>query len=68
MNERDLDAAYTLLARTLSDLGEAQAPLLLARLAVLALARSSDLASAERLVRDAAADLAPAPTGSAGAA
>jgi hypothetical protein len=67
MNERELDAAYTLLARTLSDLGEAQAPLLLARLAVLALARSSDLASAERLVHDAAEGLAPAPTGSADA-
>ena len=58
MNERELDAAYTLLARTLSDLGEAQAPLMLARLAVLALARAPDAASAERLVRDAADGLA----------
>lgn len=61
MNERELDAAYTLLARTLSDLGEAQTPLMLARLAVLALARAPDAASAERLVRDAADGLAAPP-------
>jgi hypothetical protein len=57
MNERELDAAYTLLARTLSDLGEAQAPLMLARLAVLALARAPDAAAAGQLVRDAAEGL-----------
>jgi hypothetical protein len=65
MNERDLDAAYTLLARTLSDLGEAQATLMLARLAVLALARAPDVASAERLVRDAADGLAATPAAAA---
>ena len=61
MNERELDAAYTLLARTLSELGEAQTTLLLARLAVLALARAPDGASAERLVRDAADGLTATP-------
>jgi hypothetical protein len=61
MNERELDAAYTLLARSLSELGEAQAPLVLARLAVLALARAPDAAAAERLVRDATAGLAGSP-------
>jgi hypothetical protein len=65
MNERELDAAYTLLARTLSDLGEAKAPLVLARLAVLALARAPDAASAERLVRDAADGLGDDPPGAA---
>ena len=61
MKDTELDAAYTLLARTLTGLGESQASLLLARLAVLALARAPDPASAERLVRDAADGLEPAP-------
>jgi hypothetical protein len=61
MKDTELDAAYTLLARTLSELGETQAALMLARLAVLALARAPDRATAERLVHDAADGLQAAP-------
>jgi hypothetical protein len=56
----DLDDAYTRLCRTMTRLGEGQATIFLARLAVLALARAGGADAARRLIDDAASDLAPA--------
>jgi hypothetical protein len=58
MNDTDLDAVYTRLARTMTVLGEAQAPLLLARFALLAMTTIADRATIERMIEDAAAGLA----------
>jgi hypothetical protein len=61
MTDHDLDAAYTRLARTMTALGEAQAPLFLARFALLAMTQLADRAKIERMIEDAAADLAAPP-------
>jgi hypothetical protein len=58
LTDADLDAGYTYLCKTMTRLGEPLATLFLARLALLALARSGDRRSAEALVDDAARDLA----------
>lgn len=55
MTEPELDAVYTHLCQTMTRLGEAQAPLFLARLALLAFERLGDAAAAQALI-DAAAD------------
>lgn len=57
MNDADLDATYTQLCRTMTALGEAQAPLYLARFALLALTEIGDRATVERLIADAATGL-----------
>lgn len=57
MNDADLDATYTQLCRTMTMLGEAQAPLYLARFALLALTEIGDRATVERLIVDAASGL-----------
>lgn len=57
MTDTDLDAAYTHLCRTMTTLGEAQAPLFLARFALLALTQIGDRATVQRLVDAAARDL-----------
>ena len=57
LTDADLDASYTHLCKTMPRLGEAQMPIFLARLALLALTRSADTASARRLVDDAAQDI-----------
>ena len=59
MNDSDLDAAYTRLCHTMTALGEAQAPLYLARFALLAITQIADRATVERLIADAAQGLAP---------
>ncbi len=59
MTDADLDAAYSSLCRTMTTLGEARAPLFLARLALLALTRIDDRATVERMILDAARDLEP---------
>lgn len=61
MNEADLDALYTRMCHTMTALGEAQAPLYLARFALLALTQIDDRATIERLITEAAQGLAPAP-------
>lgn len=60
LSDADLDAVYTLLCRELTACGEAQAPLLLARFALLAMQQIGDRAAIEPLIRDAAAGLGPA--------
>ena len=56
MTNTELDAVYTHLCQTLTLQGEAQAQALLARLAILALARSPSDVAAMALIDAAAAD------------
>jgi hypothetical protein len=58
MTEAELDAAYTHLCKTMTELGEARAPLLLARFALLAIVRIGDAAVVQDLTDAAAADIA----------
>lgn len=58
MTEAELDAAYTHLCKTMTTLGEARAPLLLARFALLAMVRIGDAAVVQGLTDAAAADIA----------
>jgi hypothetical protein len=53
MTESELDTIYTQLCRTMTDLGEARAPLFLARLVLLAIGEIDDAAAAQRLIADA---------------
>jgi len=56
MTDSELDAAYTHLCTTMTRLGDAQAPLFLARFALLAMIRIGDRDAVRTLV-DAAADM-----------
>jgi hypothetical protein len=58
MTEAELDAAYTHLCKTMTELGEARAPLFLARFALLSMVRIGDAAVVQRLTDAAAADIA----------
>jgi hypothetical protein len=58
MTEAELDAAYTHLCKTMTELGEAQAPLFLARFALLAMTRIGDVDVVQDLTDAAAADIA----------
>ena len=58
MTEADLDTAYTHLCKTMTELGEARAPLFLARFALLAMVRIGDPATVQDLTDAAAADIA----------
>lgn len=60
MTEPDRDVVYTHLCHTMTRLGEAQTPLFLARLALLAFERLGDAAAARQLIDAAADDLAGA--------
>jgi hypothetical protein len=57
MNDADLDALYTRICHTMTALGETQAPLYLARFALLALTEIGDRATGERLINEAAMGL-----------
>lgn len=61
MTEAELDAAYTHLCKTMTELGEARASLFLARFALLAMTRLGDVDAVQRLTDAAAADI-PAST------
>jgi hypothetical protein len=63
MTATDLDVVYTQLCRTMTELGEANASLFLARFALLALVRIGDADVAQALIAAAAEDLAPATEG-----
>ena len=54
MSESDLDAVYTNLCTTMTQLGEPQAPLFLARFALLAIDRISDARTSQQLIAAAA--------------
>jgi hypothetical protein len=58
MTEAELDIAYTHLCKTMTELGEAQAPLFLARFALLAMTRIGDVDVVQSLTDAAAADIA----------
>jgi hypothetical protein len=54
MTNTELDVVYTTLCRTMTELGETNATLFLARLAMLAIARLNDAAAAKDLIEAAA--------------
>ena len=58
MTEAELDAAYTHLCKTMTELGETRAPLFLARFALLAMVRIGDAAAVQGLTDAAATDIA----------
>jgi hypothetical protein len=53
IDESDLDSLYGEFCRALSDVGEAQAPLLLARFALLAIAEIDDVERVQRILTSA---------------
>lgn len=57
MSAAELDVVYTDLCTTLTGLGQAQTPLFLARLAMLALSHIGDAGVAQALIAAAARDL-----------
>lgn len=60
MTDSELDAVYTRLCKTMTQLGEDKAPLFLARFAMLAIDRLGDAAVAQQLIDAAAEDLTSA--------
>ena len=58
MKDAELDAVYTQLCRTMTELGEDNAPLFLARFALLAIQRIDDPEAAMRIIGEAAQDIA----------
>jgi hypothetical protein len=56
MTNAELDVVYTTLCRTMTELGEVNATLFLARLAMLAIARLNDGATAKDLIEAAAVE------------
>ncbi len=59
MTEAELDIAYTHLCKTMTELGEARAPLFLARFALLAMVRLGDVDVVQGMTEAAAKDIAP---------
>ena len=59
LSEAELDAVYTQFCHQMTALGEAQAPLFMARFALLAMTRIGDAAAVKQLVVQAAEDMAP---------
>jgi hypothetical protein len=57
MTDADLDAAYTMLCRRMTEVGEANTAQFLARLSMLAIARLNDAAQARDLIEAAAATM-----------
>jgi hypothetical protein len=57
MNAEDLDTVYTALCRAMTTVGEAQAPILLARFALLAVVEIADADRLRQLIAAAAEDL-----------
>ncbi len=62
MTDEERDAVYTQLCQTLTEVGEAQAPVMLARLTLLLMERLGDAGIARHLIAEAARDLQEAPT------
>lgn len=58
MNDSELDAVYTRLCKTMTDIGAERSPLLLARFALLAIVELDDPARAMRLIDAATAGIA----------
>lgn len=62
MTDSELDAVYTRLCKTMTQLGENNAQLFLARFAMLAIDRLGDGEVAQQLIDAAAEDMASAPS------
>lgn len=62
MTPDELDDCYAHLCRTMAAAGAANAPLLLARFAILAMDRIGDAQAIRRTIDAAAADIAPSTT------
>jgi len=60
MTDSELDAVYTRLCKTMTELGETNAPLFLARFAMLAIDRIADGEIAQQLIDAAAEDMTSA--------
>ena len=60
MTESDLDAVYTRLCKIMTEIGEAQASLFLARFALLAINEIEQPEALHRLVTDASDGMTPA--------
>jgi len=60
MTDTELDRVYTLLCKTMTDLGESRSQLFLARFALLAIERLDNPQAAESLIADASEDMANA--------
>ena len=58
MKDTELDAVYTQLCRTMTELGEDNAPLFLARFTLLAIQHIADPEAALQIIRDAAEGMA----------
>lgn len=58
MNDSELDAVYTRLCKTMTQLGADKSPLFLARFALLAIGQIGDPDTVTHMVDDAAAGLA----------
>ena len=58
MKDNELDAVYTQLCRTMTELGPDTTALFLARFSLLAIQRIDDPAAALRIIGDAAEDMA----------
>ena len=59
LSEAELDAVYTQFCHQMTALGEAQAPLFMARFALLAMRRIGDASAVQQLIAQAAKDMAP---------
>lgn len=59
MTDRERDAIYTALCKTMTRLGEPATPLFLARFALLAVEHLGDAGVAQQLIADAADGLTP---------
>jgi hypothetical protein len=53
MTESELDSVYTQLCKTMTNIGETQSSLFLARFALLAVTEIGDVATVQRLIADA---------------
>jgi hypothetical protein len=60
MTDSELDAVYTTLCKTMTQLGEPRSSMFLARLALLAIDRIADAETARQLIAAAAEDLGAA--------
>ncbi|MEG0920211.1 MAG: hypothetical protein RSD57_08235 [Comamonas sp.] len=59
LTETELDTAYTQFCHQMTALGEAQAPLFMARFALLAMQRVGDAQAVQQLITQAAKDMTP---------
>lgn len=59
LTDTELDAAYTQFCHQMTAVGEAEAPLFMARFALLAMRRIGDASAVQQLIAQAAQDMAP---------